>query len=382
MSKILIIEDDTLVSNIYRNNMVLEGHQVECAPDGEQGLERLEGFEPDSVLLDLMLPGMSGVEVLKHIRSDPARSTLPVVVLSNTYLSSMIQAAWQAGASRCLSKASSTPKSVTEVIESLLKADVVRGQPVLTVQQPAADGPSEEALVSDFNANMPSTLNRIRALHSALVKAADDVQRLTALMELLQCTREVTGAAGMVGYTHLAQMSEVLEALIQELHEKPKNINPSTLRTLASGIDLMATLAKRGTKVPARNGTAKVLVVDDDALSRRAVTYSLEKARLGSTAVDSPDAALDLLSKQTYDLVVLDIEMPEVNGFEVCSRLRGFAANKQTPVVFVTALNNFENRANSTMSGGNDFIGKPFLFIELAAKALVHIWRSKLQPVN
>ena len=74
--------------------------------------------------------------------------------------------------------------------------------------------------------------------------------------------------------------------------------------------------------------------------------------------------------------------MPEVNGFEVCSRLRGFAANKQTPVVFVTALNNFENRANSTISGGNDFIGKPFLFIELAAKALVHIWRSKLQPVS
>jgi CheY-like chemotaxis protein len=201
-------------------------------------------------------------------------------------------------------------------------------------------------------------------------------------MELLQCTREITGAAGMVGYAHLAQMSEVLEALIKELHEKPQSLNASTLRTMASGIDLMAILAERGASVPARNGTARVLVVDDDALSRRAVTYSLEKARLGSTAVESSAAALDLLSKQTYDLVVLDIDMPEANGFEVCSRLRGFAANKRTPVVFVTALNNFESRANSTISGGSDFIGKPFLFIELAAKALVHIWRSKLQPAT
>jgi DNA-binding response OmpR family regulator len=99
-------------------------------------------------------------------------------------------------------------------------------------------------------------------------------------------------------------------------------------------------------------------------------------------AVEDPKAALDLLSKHTYDLVVLDVEMPEVNGYELCSKLRGFAANKRTPVVFVTALNSFESRANSSVSGGNDFIGKPFLFIELGVKALVHIWRTRLAGAN
>jgi DNA-binding response OmpR family regulator len=54
---------------------------------------------------------------------------------------------------------------------------------------------------------------------------------------------------------------------------------------------------------------------------------------------------------------------------------------KNTPVVFVTGLTDFESRANSTMSGGNDFIAKPFLFIELAVKALLYILRGRFVPV-
>jgi DNA-binding response OmpR family regulator len=50
--------------------------------------------------------------------------------------------------------------------------------------------------------------------------------------------------------------------------------------------------------------------------------------------------------------------------------------------VFVTTMNDFESRANSTMSGGNDFIAKPFLFMELAVKALVHVLRGRLGPAK
>jgi DNA-binding response OmpR family regulator len=70
--------------------------------------------------------------------------------------------------------------------------------------------------------------------------------------------------------------------------------------------------------------------------------------------------------------------MPGMNGFELCSKLRGFSTNKTTPVIFVTSLNDLENRANSMMSGGNDFIAKPFLFIELTVKALMYVLRGQL----
>jgi DNA-binding response OmpR family regulator len=62
----------------------------------------------------------------------------------------------------------------------------------------------------------------------------------------------------------------------------------------------------------------------------------------------------------------------------LCSRLRTLPSYAKTPVVFVTGLNDLESRANSTMSGGNDFIAKPFLFIELTVKALIHVLRSRL----
>jgi DNA-binding response OmpR family regulator len=126
------------------------------------------------------------------------------------------------------------------------------------------------------------------------------------------------------------------------------------------------------------NPKPDILVVDDEAISRRAVTYALEKAKLSCSSLESAEAAVDLLAQRKFDLILLDVDMPGMNGFELCTKLRSFQRNKTTPVIFVTSLTDFESRANSTMSGGNDLIAKPFLFMELAVKALVYIMRGRL----
>jgi PleD family two-component response regulator len=136
-------------------------------------------------------------------------------------------------------------------------------------------------------------------------------------------------------------------------------------------------------KLPeARNASAQIraniLVVDDEAISRRAVTHALEKAKLSCTSVESPELALSALAERTFDLVFLDVDMPGMNGFELCTKLRATHRNQSTPVVFVTSLSDFESRANSTMSGGNDLIAKPFVFMELAVKALVYVLRGRV----
>jgi PleD family two-component response regulator len=193
----------------------------------------------------------------------------------------------------------------------------------------------------------------------------------------------LTGNAGIAGMGQISQMADALEALLKELHEKPKNMNASTLRTVASGVDFLGILFEPA-NLPDRPeaAPANILVVDDEAISRRAVTYALEKAKLKSVNVEDPGVAYNLLSETKFDLVFLDVDMPGMNGFELCAKLRTLPAHKKTPVIFVTSLNDFENRANSTMSGGNDFIGKPFLFIELAVKALVCVLRKRLQPAR
>ena len=73
MKKILIIEDNQIVANVYRNKFAVENYQTEVALDGETGLKTMRTFQPDIIILDLMLPKMSGVDVIKQIRAEARR---------------------------------------------------------------------------------------------------------------------------------------------------------------------------------------------------------------------------------------------------------------------------------------------------------------------
>jgi len=395
MKKILLIEDDQLIASIYRNKFVGEGFEVELAHDGGVGFATIGSFHPDLIILDLMLPGITGLDLLKKIRADESLKHLPVIVFSNTYLSNMVQEAWKAGASKCLSKAASTPKQLIETVRSLLavapaaEPDATapaRAIPVPPSVESEADTAFQNDLRHSFLAGMPASIAACRAHLQAAGKSADEPTRVKFLQELYRRVHTITANAAMAGVAPIAQMTDALEALLKELYEKPKNVNPSTLRTVALAVDFLNLLFERTALSESRiippQLKANILVVDDEAISRRAITYALEKAKLPSVSVENPEAALTMLAENTYDLVFLDVDMPGMNGFELCTKLRSLQRNRATPVVFVTGLTDFESRANSTMSGGNDLIGKPFLFMELAVKALVYVLRGRLAPVN
>jgi DNA-binding response OmpR family regulator len=392
--KILIVEDDQIVANIYRNKFSVEGFQVEVALDGQSGMEMLSSFRPDAVVLDLMLPKMTGVDLMKQIRSQSDFQQLPVIVFSNTYLTNMVQEAWKAGATKCLSKANCTPKQVIEVLRTTINHGETNGTLTSFTRKPAPKAPAskqeqdldsqfQSELLDSFKKSLASTLSILRAHLQTMFKADNEAARLKEVQEIYRRIHALTANSGMVGMALIAQISDALEALLKELQEKPKNLNASTMRTVASAVDFLAILFKTGLdpdkqEIPAAN----ILVVDDEAISRRAVTYALEKAKLKSVSAEDPHAAFDLMSKERFDLVFLDVDMPGMNGFELCTKVRALPAYKKTPVVFVTSLNDFESRANSTMSGGNDFIAKPFLFMELAVKALLYIFRNHLEKAT
>lgn len=400
MNRILIIEDDPLVANIYRNKLTVEGFQVEVAHDGEAGLKSIQSLRPDVVLLDLMLPKLTGVEILRAMRATPELSATPAIVFSSTYLTGMVQEAWKAGASKCLSKADCSPKVVIDAVRSLLKPvapDAPPAPPVpvaglprrMEILPPAIQrGSSPDAefqadLRREFLETLPVTIAALRSQMQMLVKADAVVVRTQHLHELWRRMHALTGNSGLAEMVLPAHMSDALEVLLKDLYEKPANITASTLRTIALGIDSLGYLAQHGTlpehqTIPPPN----ILVVDDEAISRRAITYSLEKAKLKSVGVEDPQTALTLLSENTFDLVFLDVDMPGMDGFELCTRLRNMPAHRKTPVIFVTSLNDFESRTSSTISGGNDFIAKPFLFIELAVKALIFVLRGKIEAAR
>jgi DNA-binding response OmpR family regulator len=116
-----------------------------------------------------------------------------------------------------------------------------------------------------------------------------------------------------------------------------------------------------------------ILAVDDEPISRRIISVALGKANLRCIAMEDSTVALTVLKENTFDLIFLDAEMPGLNGFQLCAELRKLPTNKNTPVIFVTSLTKFEIRAQSSLSGGNDLIAKPFLMMELAVKALTYL---------
>ena len=174
-------------------------------------------------------------------------------------------------------------------------------------------------------------------------------------------------------------MSGALEALLFELIEKPQFINPSTARTISSAVEFLGLLVEN-----ARNGrrmdnfSAEVLAVDDDPLANRIALAALSRARLTARSVENPIAALELLAQHPFDLVLLDVEMPQMTGFEVCRNLRQLPGYETTPVIYVTSHGDFESRAKSILVGANDLIAKPIFPVELAVKAVGHLIRSKL----
>ncbi len=389
MKRILIIEDDQIVANVYRNKFAVEGYKTETAPDGETGLKVMRTFQPQLIILDLMLPGISGVDVIKEIRSETEFAKIPLIVFSNTYLTNLIQDAWRAGANKCLSKSNCMPKDVVDVVRNLIgdSGAIPQSQPStaeVVVAKPATlttenDAEFQADLRKTFIENLPTTLYSLRTGMQAIIKAENEIVRLKQVYELYRQVHALNGNAGIAGLVQIAHMSSAFEALLKEIYEKPKNINASSIRTIAAAVDFIGLLFEKGT-LPDRQEipVSKILVVDDEAISRRAIVYALEKARLKSVNVEDPMQAMLLLTENEFDLVFLDVDMPGMTGYELCAKLRALPQHKKTPVVFVTSRNDFDNRTSSTMAGGNDFIAKPFLFIELTVKALIHVLRGRL----
>jgi CheY-like chemotaxis protein len=120
MKQILVIEDNAVAASLYRSVLSAAGYHVDVASDGEEGLAAIHKTHPDLVLLDLMLPKIEGIEVLRQIRSDPALKSMPVMITSNAYTSARMDELWAAGATQILTKAKMTPKEIARVVTTAL----------------------------------------------------------------------------------------------------------------------------------------------------------------------------------------------------------------------------------------------------------------------
>jgi DNA-binding response OmpR family regulator len=122
-TKVLIVEDDKFLAELISTKLDKEGYDIILATDGEQGLKKTLEEKPAIILLDIMLPGMDGFEVLENLKrnSDPAVKATPVIILSNFGQEEKVERGLSLGAVDYLVKANFTTGEIVEKIKQVLK---------------------------------------------------------------------------------------------------------------------------------------------------------------------------------------------------------------------------------------------------------------------
>lgn len=120
-AKVAIIEDDIAISQMYRLKFETEGYEVQTADNGKLGLELAEVFKPDIILLDLMMPEMTGDEMLAELRKKPWGKDITVIILTNMGEEEAPKILRQLGVHSFIVKAEMTPRQVAERVKAALE---------------------------------------------------------------------------------------------------------------------------------------------------------------------------------------------------------------------------------------------------------------------
>ncbi len=129
--RILLIEDDPMLTELYQAKLELEGFDVDICTDGKEGLARTKRLKPDLILLDIMLPEMNGFEVLRKLRENAATRRIPVIVLTNLggeQADNDKKLALSLGAKEFLVKTFHLPDDIVGKIKAVLKAQAAHAK--------------------------------------------------------------------------------------------------------------------------------------------------------------------------------------------------------------------------------------------------------------
>jgi len=113
----------------------------------------------------------------------------------------------------------------------------------------------------------------------------------------------------------------------------------------------------------------RILVVDDNPHARELLRAALMAEGYTVTLAEGGEEALAKVAEEVPELILLDINMPGLNGYEVCSRLKGTEATRLIPIIFLTSMSDLEDRLRGIEVGADDFLTKPFRKVELLARA-------------
>lgn len=206
--------------------------------------------------------------------------------------------------------------------------------------------------------------------HDSLRKVLKGVGRETALLTQILTAKDLPLTS---------RLSAAVGKLVAELSGEGKSLDASTLRTLSHAIDCLRGFGtEKAISLQLQRLPMHVLVLDDDPVCRKIMEQALDAEFMSVVLCETAEEALNRLNASCFDVVLSDISMPEVDGFSFIQRLRQIKLHAQTPVVFVTGLDDLVTRSKSRLTGGCDLIAKPVKPAELTVKIIAFAWKNRL----
>ncbi len=371
---LLIVEDDGQFAQIVCDRARKKGFKCLIAADGATGLALVEQYGPQAIVLDIKLPGMSGWQVLDALKKNASTRHIPVHIISGI---DQDLSAYRKGAIGFLTKPVS-PAGLDAAFQRLEQFAAGEIKSLLLVEDDPAARRSVKKLLAGSDVSIYEAddgqaaldLLRTRRLDCMILDLTLPDMSGFELLDIVDADETITKCPIII-YTGKAlteeENAELLkyadsiiikgvkspERLLDEtalfLHRVVADMPAETQRTIQRLHDIEPPLAGK-----------HVLVVDDDMRNAFALSKLLREKGLKVSIARSGTKALELLtSTADVDLVLMDIMMPEMDGFETMRRIRAQAHLRNLPILALTAKAMKGDEEKCIAAGANDYLSKP-----------------------
>ena len=383
LNKVLVIEDDYATSKLLGNYLNKWGYEPTIVNSAEQTRQIIEKESFLAILMDIVLPDANGLELLQQIREFNNTKQTPVIICS---VEAEQQKAFLMGAVEYFVK----PINYKYLVEVLTSFKLKRDSNILVVDDdlPTLNLMKEVVEQAGFNpvAESDSTkvMNTIENLNLDLAIIDLDMPEINGiqLIEMIKSKKPFVNLPIIIytGKENYEEDVKRIDGLFEDLlHKSSTNIEDlqETVTAMINRYDEPSTPEE----VKEQKDTIKILLVEDYKHSQIIVTRLLKKNNFESiVVVENGQEALDAAKEQKYDLILMDMQMPVMNGFEATRKIRELENYKDTPIVALTAFAMKGDREKCLDAGATDYIPKPIDSQEFLKK--VKYYTESSEPVK